>query len=109
MFINLVGAVGEFASKAAKLIRKEKFKIGGDNSVLKNNFYFDKNFNAATDTECVEEMQKELGDILWQLAGLCKVMGWELEEIAQINLDKLAARKVAGTIDGCGDGIARPK
>jgi hypothetical protein len=36
-------------------------------------------------------------------------MGWSLEEVAQQNLDKLAARKVAGTIDGNGDGIIRGK
>ena len=53
-----------------------------------------------------EELMKEAGDILWQLAGLCKVMGWELEVVAQKNLDKLAARQLAGTIDGDGDGIS---
>jgi NTP pyrophosphatase (non-canonical NTP hydrolase) len=56
-----------------------------------------------------EELMKEAGDILWQLSGLCKVMGWNLERIAQMNLDKLAARKAVGTIDGNGDGIIRGK
>ena len=56
-----------------------------------------------------EELKKEAGDILWQLSGLCSVMGWNLEDVAQENLDKLAARKEAGTIDGCGDGILRGK
>ena len=37
-------------------------------------------------------------DILWQLAGLCKTFGWTLEDVAQGNLDKLAARKAEGTI-----------
>jgi uncharacterized protein YdbL (DUF1318 family) len=36
---------------------------------------------------------------------LAKVYGYSLEEIAQMNLDKLAARKAAGTIVGDGDGI----
>ena len=56
-----------------------------------------------------EELKKEAGDILWQLSGLCKVMGWNLEDVAQMNLDKLAARKKIGTIDGNGDGIERSK
>ena len=56
-----------------------------------------------------EELKKELGDILWQTAGLAHVMGWTLEDVAQMNLDKLAARKEAGTIDGNGDGIIRDK
>jgi hypothetical protein len=36
-------------------------------------------------------------------------MGWSLEDVAQQNLDKLAARKAIGTIDGNGDGIIRGK
>ena len=49
------------------------------------------------------ELQKEAGDILWQLSGLCSVMGWRLEDIAQQNLDKLADRKSRQVIDGSGD------
>jgi hypothetical protein len=59
--------------------------------------------------DIIAELKKEAGDILWQLAGLCRVMGWDLEDVAQGNLDKLAARKEAGTIDGSGDGIIRGK
>lgn len=105
MFLNLVGEVGEFASKVAKLVRKEQATIGGKaipNGLLTTleGEEFDK-----MDTE----LMKEVGDILWQLSGLCSIMGWELEEVAQMNLDKLAARKAAGTIDGDGDGIIRGK
>lgn len=95
MFLNLVGEVGEFASKVAKAIRKEE------------NF-IDYNDLGVTVTNN-EELQKEAGDILWQLSGLCTVMGWSLEDVAQQNLDKLAARKKVGTIDGNGDGIIRDK
>ena len=95
MFLNLIGEVGEFASKVAKSIRK------GENCIEYNDL-------GATVTNN-EELQKEAGDILWQLSGLCTVMGWSLEDIAQMNLDKLAARKAAGTIDGNGDGIIRGK
>ena len=49
------------------------------------------------------EPKKEAGDILWQLSGLCHVMGWELEDVAQGNLDKLASRQERGVIDGNGD------
>ena len=95
MFLNLVGEVGEFASKVAKAIRKEQNRIE----------YNDLGVSTIND----EELQKEAGDILWQLSGLCTVMGWNLEDIAQQNLDKLSARKAAGTIDGNGDGIIRDK
>ena len=96
MFLNLVGEVGEFASKVAKAIRKEKACIDCDVLMM----------NGCQHNE-VEDLQKEAGDILWQLSGLCTVMGWSLEDIAQQNLDKLAARKAVGTIDGNGDGIIR--
>lgn len=105
MFLNLVGEVGEFASKVAKALRKETGMMDGPN------FYFYKHQEEGmpSSKELSTELMKEAGDILWQLSGLCTVMGWSLEEVAQMNLDKLAARKVAGTIDGSGDGIIREK
>ena len=105
MFLNLVGEVGEFASKVAKEIRKGNLVIGATAMPNKIMPYVSEDEWWAKD----EELMKEAGDILWQLSGLCSVMGWSLEEVAQMNLDKLAARKVAGTIDGSGDGIIRGK
>lgn len=109
MFINLVGEVGEFASKVAKAIRKGQITIE-DCDVCAN---FAKNpcVMICGDTEHINtvnpdllpEMRKEAGDILWQLTGLCKVMGWSLEDVAQENLDKLASRKQRHVIDGDGD------
>lgn len=96
MMLNLVGEVGELASKIAKGIRKEELVIAENGYV----------YNQST-TEYNEPLMAEAGDILWQLSGLCNVMGWALEEVAQHNLDKLQARKNAGTIVGNGDGIER--
>lgn len=101
MFLNLVGEVGEFASKVAKAIRKGNAEI----SHSKLSRIGDTDMLATQD----EELKKEAGDILWQLSGVCSVMGWSLNEVAQMNLDKLAARKAVGTIDGNGDGIIRDK
>ena len=39
-----------------------------------------------------EHMKKEFGDLLWFIAEYCTVQGWELEEIMQMNIDKLKAR-----------------
>lgn len=88
MFLNLVGEVGEFASKVAKAIRKKQISVV---------------YNEIVGTTDDEELQKEAGDILWQLSGLCSVMGWKLEDIAQQNLDKLASRQQRNVIDGSGD------
>lgn len=95
MFLNLVGEVGELASKVAKHIRKEKAEIidnllcdGADETLSKSDLI---------------DMRRECGDIAWQLAGLCHVMGWNLEEVCRENLDKLASRKERGVISGDGD------
>lgn len=98
MFLNLVGEVGEFASKIAKGIRKNVMYIGEKES--DNALYFTE-FPDMIEQE--EELMKEAGDILWQLSGLCSVMGWDLERVAQMNLDKLASRKQRNLIDGNGD------
>lgn len=96
MTLNLVGEVGELASKVAKDIRK------GEATIERNHLNYE-DF-ASLDRKRKEQGQ-EIGDILWMLAGLAMVYGYSLEEIAQMNLDKLAARKAAGTIVGDGDGI----
>lgn len=96
MMLNLVGEVGELASKVAKDIRK------GEATIEHNHLNYED--LASLDTKRKKQGQ-EIGDILWMLAGLAKVYGYSLEEIAQMNLDKLAARKAAGTIVGDGDGI----
>ena len=105
MLLNLVGEAGEFASKIAKAVRKETGIMDGPNF-----YYYKYQDEGSPSSEALyEELKKEAGDILWQLSGLCSVMGWELEDVAQTNLDKLAARKKAGTIVGNGDGIIREK
>lgn len=95
MMLNLVGEVGELASKVAKAIRKEEATITGDQLRHPS--------TRRIDDELEEAMKLESGDVLWQLAGLCSVMGWDLEEIAQMNLDKLDSRQQRGVIDGNGD------
>lgn len=91
MFLNLVGEVGEFASKVAKHLRR------GEAAMDSNHLFL---FGLDGDSD---QLKAEAGDILWQLAGLCKVMGWSLDDVAQGNLDKLASRKCRGVIDGNGD------
>ena len=48
-------------------------------------------------------LQKEMGDVFWQLAGLSTVMGWSLADIATKNLQKLAKRVENNTVQGSGD------
>lgn len=91
MFLNLVGEVGELASKVAKQIRK------GKGFISSNKLYLN------IDNTDYNDIRKEAGDILWQLSGLCEVMGWSLEDVASENLKKLADRQTRNVIDGNGD------
>lgn len=97
MLLNLIGEVGELSSKIAKDIRKGNIVIGDIRNDLTPLMPYDEWEKRH------EEYALELGDILWQLAGLAKVLGLTLDGIAQWNLIKLASRAKRGKIDGNGD------
>lgn len=44
----------------------------------------------------VEHLKKEIGDVMWYVAMICESFGFELDEILQINVDKLKARYPEG-------------
>lgn len=97
MLLNLQAEVGELSGKIAKAIRKEQLHIEGNDLVF---------YATATDEDIIQfrrDVAGELGDVLWQLSGLCFAMGFDLKEIAQKNLKKLADRQQRGVIDGDGD------
>jgi len=77
MIANLTSEAGEVAGKYAKWVRDGVLDEVG--------------------------MQKEAGDVLWQLAGLSTVMGWSLADVASQNLRKLAERQANNTLKGSGD------
>lgn len=43
-----------------------------------------------------DHAKKELGDVMWYVAMICNSMGWELDEILQMNVAKLKARYPEG-------------
>lgn len=95
MLFNLAGEVGEVCSKVAKAIRK------GDIDINENVIFGKKDLGTTQNVE--KGIEDELGDVLWQVAGLCSVMGVSLETIAKRNLNKLADRQKRNVIDGNGD------
>lgn len=104
MLFMLGEEVGELQGKFSKAIRK------GWISFYENQMRINV-LSAGREeiNEWIDLVKKELGDCLWGIAGIAHVMGWSLDAVGQGNLDKLAARKAAGTIDGNGDGIIREK
>ena len=49
------------------------------------------------------EIEQELGDVLWFVAECCTVLRIDLNEVAELNIKKLADRKARGVIHGSGD------
>ena len=93
MMLNLMGEVGEFSSKVAKLIRKDVAFIDESKLYIKRH----------TQDEVMDALADEAGDIFWQLMGLFTVMGWDADAIAQRNLAKRRSRAERGVSDGNGD------
>ena len=93
---GLTAEVGEINDKIAKWVRKGIFRI--DNNRLTY---------STADEEVVNEYQEELalevGDCLWFLALCSRQLGYTLEEVAQMNLDKLRDRAQRNVIIGNGD------
>ena len=80
--LGLDGEAGEVADKVKKILRDKQG-------------VFDKNSK--------DEIKFELGDVLWYISQLSSELGYELEEVAHANLQKLNSRKSRGKIQGSGD------
>ncbi len=80
--LGLVGEAGETADKMKKIIRDKDGRISEDDK---------------------REVAKELGDVLWYVANIARYLGVSLEEVAEMNLEKLESRKQRNLLSGEGD------
>lgn len=96
---GLMAEVGELADKVAKAKRKGLISVQGD-MILPT---IPSAENAEAFNEFVKGYIKELGDVLWFVALLATMSGKSLEDVAQMNLEKLADRAKRGVIIGNGD------
>jgi NTP pyrophosphatase (non-canonical NTP hydrolase) len=80
--LGLCGETGEVAEKIKKVIR--------DNDGILT--------DSTRDTIALE-----LSDVAWYLAVLAHELGYSLEDILNLNLDKLRSRQERGVLKGSGD------
>jgi len=94
--LKLTGEAGEVSEKLGKLVR--------DNGMVLRNTDTGRYeiYNDMTPPSR-EGMAKELGDVLWYVSAVANDLGYTLEGIAQMNLDKLADRAARGKLQGSGD------
>ena len=84
------GEAGEVADKVKKILRDteyRKYKYGA----------------IAIHDEKKKDIALEIGDVLWYCATLSADLGYSLDDIAQMNVEKLASRKARGVLGGSGD------
>ena len=80
--LGLVGEAGEVAEKIKKILRDKGGIINDDDR---------------------QEINKELGDVLWYLAQMATELKLDLDAVAQNNLDKLFSRLDRNKLQGNGD------
>ena len=85
------------ASEVGELhgIFQKKLQHGNDlmlSSDTVNVMYYDGTVKQIENQYVTEHAKKEVGDILWMIAEFCTVNDWDLEDIMQMNIDKLKAR-----------------
>ena len=80
--LGLTGEAGEVSDKVKKVLRDR---------------------NGIFDEDAKLAIMFELGDVLWYVSQLSSELGYELEEVASANLDKLSSRHLRDQINGEGD------
>jgi len=80
--IALAGEVGEIAEKVKKVFRDK---------------------NGVFDPKDKKALAKELGDVMWYIAQFSRNLGYPLQEIIEMNIEKLESRKKRNVLGGSGD------
>lgn len=86
--LGLANEAGECLGKIKKMIRDDDVRFDGTSEIT---------------PEQRSDIAAEIGDVLWYIAALSKDLGLTLEYVGQMNLDKLADRKIRSKLKGSGD------
>jgi NTP pyrophosphatase (non-canonical NTP hydrolase) len=80
--LGLAGEAGEVSEKFKKILRNKKGVFSEEDKV---------------------EIKKELGDILWYMADICRFLDISLDDVAETNIYKLTDRTKRGVLHSSGD------
>jgi len=80
--MGIAGEAGEVLEKWKKIVAYKKGNVSEDD---------------------LNELAKELGDVVWYIAVLAHSLGLSLDDIMSRNVQKLQSRKARGVIAGQGD------
>ena len=80
--LGLPGEAGEVTDKFKKIVRDKAGKISDEDK---------------------KAIVKELGDVLWYLAGIARYLDIPLSEVARVNVEKLEDRLARNVLHGEGD------
>ncbi|MDE6367155.1 MAG: nucleoside triphosphate pyrophosphohydrolase family protein [Muribaculaceae bacterium] len=80
--LGLTGEAGEVADKVKKTIRDNGGRFSDERR---------------------RQIALELGDVMWYAATLARDLGYSLDDIAAMNIDKIASRVERGVLHGAGD------
>lgn len=80
--LGITGEAGECSDKVKKVIRDNNGEFIDDRK---------------------REIAKEIGDVLWYCAALAHDIGYTLNEVGEMNVEKLNSRKERNKINGNGD------
>lgn len=80
--LGVCGEAGEIAEKIKKMIRNDEGVLTDETRAL---------------------LKLEIGDVLWYLSQLSRVLGFTLDDAAQANITKIMDRRARGVIKSSGD------
>ncbi|MEN9413209.1 MAG: hypothetical protein RLZZ342_296 [Candidatus Parcubacteria bacterium] len=80
--LGVCGESGEIAEKIKKMIRNDNGIITDETRAL---------------------LKLEIGDVLWYLSQLSRVLGFSFDDAAQANIEKIMDRRARGVIKSSGD------
>jgi NTP pyrophosphatase (non-canonical NTP hydrolase) len=80
--MGVAGEAGEVVEKWKKIVAYKEGKVSDED---------------------LNELAKELGDVVWYIAVMAHSLGLSFDDVMQRNLEKLQSRKARNVIKGAGD------